>query len=915
MDQTKKLAKALFNNSSNPKLAWQLFKRIISSPNPSNSFSHFHQFVPFITRILLRAKMFPEIDAFRQLLLSLPLHTSHPSLTTTVRILADSGHLTQAISHFRSIRTHFPANPPSLSLYNFLMESCLRENSVDYISWLYDDLITAGHSPETYTFNLLIGGLCDCGRLEDARKLFDKMRDKGCQPNEFSFGILIRGYCRAGLASTGLELLDVLKNMGLSPNVVIYNTLISTFCKEGKTDEAEKLVERMRKDDLLPDVVTFNSRISALCSAGKIIEASRIFRDMQLDDELGLPRPNIITYNLMLEGFCKKGMLEEAKTLVESMKINGAFAKVESYNIWLMGLLGNGKVVEAQSVLKEMAETGMGLNVYSYNIMMDGLCKKGMLTDARLMLYSMKRSQVPPDTVTYSTLLHAYCTKGKVLEANNVLSEMVKSNCWPNSYTCNILLRSLWKEGKLSEAESLLQKMKEKGYGVDTVTCNIVIDGLCKCGKVDKAVGIVSEMWDHGSAALGDLDNSFIDLLDDNSKWKECMPDLITYSTVINGLCNAGRLDEAKRKFAEMTERNLYPDSIVYDTFIHSFCKIGKVSSAFRVLKDMERKGFNKSLQTYNSLIVGLGSKNQIFEMYGLMDEMRERGVSPDVFTYNSMISCLCEAGRPEDAIYILDEMLQKGVSPNMSSFGFLIKASCKTGEFGIAREVFDIALTTCGHKVSLYSLMFNELLAGGEILEAKALLEASLDRCFDIESFLYKDLINRLCKEENLEGATDILKKMVHKRYGFDPASFMPVIDGLGKRGIKHEADELAERMLEMASHGNVTNKVYRNKKELSRAKPGKYGGSDWQAIVHRAIEPTGDDHKVLYCSIYTAPCFHFLELADITCISLTMDRDDGSGIALKTLKRVQKGWGQGSTLSLQPQKNDYLDIWDSTS
>jgi len=219
---------------------------------------------------------------------------------------------------------------------------------------------------------------------------------------------------------------------------------------------------------------------------------------------------------------------------------------------------------------------------------------------------------------------------------------------------------------------------------------------------------------------------------------------------------------------------------------------------------------------------------------------------------------------------------LQMGVPPNMSSFGFLIKASCKTGEFGIAREVFDIALSTCGHKVYLYSMMFNELLAGGEILEAKALLEASLDRCFDIGSFLYKDLINRLCKEEDLEGATDILKKMVHKRYGFDPASFMPVIDGLGKKGIKHEADELAERMLEMASHSNVTNKVYRSRRELYCEKPGKYGRNDWQAILHR---------------------------------------DDISAIALKTLKRVQKGWGQGSTLSLQPQKNDYLDIWDGTS
>lgn len=41
----------------------------------------------------------------------------------------------------------------------------------------------------------------------------------------------------------------------------------------------------------------------------------------------------------------------------------------------------------------------------------------------------------------------------------------------------------------------------------------------------------------------------------------------------------------------------------------------------------------------------------------------------------------------------------------------------------------------------------------------------------------------------------------------------------------------------------------------------------------------------------------------------SLLLDRDVGSGIALKTLKRVEKGWGQGSISSLLPQKNDFLD------
>lgn len=33
-----------------------------------------------------------------------------------------------------------------------------------------------------------------------------------------------------------------------------------------------------------------------------------------------------------------------------------------------------------------------------------------------------------------------------------------------------------------------------------------------------------------------------------------------------------------------------------------------------------------------------------------------------------------------------------------------------------------------------------------------------------------------------------------------------------------------------------------------------------------------------------------------------------------MKVLKRTQKGWGQGSVLSLQPRKNDFVEDWDDT-
>ncbi|XP_056699046.1 pentatricopeptide repeat-containing protein At2g17140 isoform X2 [Spinacia oleracea] len=731
------LNKALLKNSINPALAWQIFKRIISNPS-SSSFALLNS-LPIIAQILVRAKMYPQLDTLHHHLLLLHKQSASPSLFSLVCILAKSGLVDEAVSQFQSARKEFPHNPPPVYVYNVLLESSVRENKVNWVPLLYKDMFISGVSPEVYTFNLLIRGLCDSGHLKDARKVLDKMPERGCKPNEFSFGILIRGYCRNRLSVEGLVILGEMRRSGLVPNKVVYNTLISSFCKEGNDVEAEKLLEMMRKDGLVPDVITFNSRIAALCKAGKMLEASRIFRDMQIDDALGLPRPNIVTFNQMLEGFCRTGMLEEAEILVDTMKKSDRLMTLESYNIWLMGLVRKGKLLEAQLVLKEMLEKGKEPNIYSYNTVIDGLCKNNMLSDAKRMIKLMQDSGIQPDTVTYSSLLHGYCSKGIVAEANATLNEMMAAGCLPNIYTCNILLHSLWREGKIPEAESLLQKMNEKGYDLDTVTCNIVIRGLCRSGKLDKAIEIVDGMWNHGKAALG---NEYIGLVDVGSDEKKCCPDVITYSIIIKDLCEAGRLEDAKNKLIEMV------------------------------------------------------------------------------------------------------------------------------GEFRAAQEVFEIALTACGHKEALYSTMFNELLLGGEIIEACELFEIALDLCLYIGNFNYNDLFDQLCKNEKLDDATNALFKLINKEYNFDPASFMPVIDALCKLGKKHEADELAERMTIMSEQGEITNTVCHN----NYAKLKKKGEGKWRNIVHR---------------------------------------EDGSGIALEALKRVQKGWGQGSAVNLPSLKAEANDYW----
>ena len=58
----------------------------------------------------------------------------------------------------------------------------------------------------------------------------------------------------------------------------------------------------------------------------------------------------------------------------------------------------------------------------------------------------------------------------------------------------------------------------------------------------------------------------------------------------------------------------------------------------------------------------------------------------------------------------------------------------------------------------------------------------------------------------------------------------------------------------------------------------------------------------------------YSFIVLLSVfTSVLVNFYREDGSSTALKTLKRVQKGWGQGSVSSLQVKRSDYLDEWDA--
>ncbi|KAE9453067.1 hypothetical protein C3L33_15039, partial [Rhododendron williamsianum] len=90
-----------------------------------------------------------------------------------------------------------------------------------------------GITPNTVVYGILINGMCEAGKIEDARKLFSSISAKGLKPNVKTYTALIGGLCKEALLDEAEELLLQMEGDGCPPNDVTYNIVVRAFLKRG----------------------------------------------------------------------------------------------------------------------------------------------------------------------------------------------------------------------------------------------------------------------------------------------------------------------------------------------------------------------------------------------------------------------------------------------------------------------------------------------------------------------------------------------------------------------------------------------------------------------------------------------------------------------------------------------------------
>ncbi|BFG15669.1 hypothetical protein CerSpe_019430 [Prunus speciosa] len=606
---------------------------------------------------------------------------------------------------------------PTRATYNVLVQVFLKADRLDTAHLVHVEMSDLGFKMDEYTLGCFVHALCTAGRWKEALTLIEK---EEFVPNTALYTKMISGLCEASLFEEAMDFLNRMRCDSCIPNVVTYRILLCGCLKKRQLGRCKRILSMMITEGCYPSRKIFNSLVHAYCRLGDYSYAYKLLKKMV---KCGC-HPGYVVYNILIGGICgneelpSPDMLDLAEKAYGEMLDAGVVLNKINVSNFARCLCDARKYEKAYNVIREMMSKGFVPDTSTYSKVIGFLCNASKVEQAFLLFEEMKRNGIIPDVYTYTILIDSFSKAGLIEQARSWFNEMVGNGCAPNVVTYTALIHAYLKAKKVSDANQLFEMMLTEGCIPNVVTYTALIDGHCKAGRIEKACLIYERM--RGNVEIPDVDMYF--RIDDQSM-KE--PNVYTYGALVDGLCKAHKVKEARDLLDAMLVEGCEPTHIVYDALIDGFCKYGKLDEAQEVFTKMSEKGYSPNVYTYSSLIDRLFKDKRLDLALKVLSKMLENSCAPNVVIYTEMIDGLCKVGKTDEAYKLMLMMEEKGCYPNVVTYTAMIDGFGKAGKIEKCLELFkEMSSKGCAPNFVTYRVLINHCCSTGLLDEAHKLLD-----------------------------------------------------------------------------------------------------------------------------------------------------------------------------------------------
>lgn len=200
----------------------------------------------------------------------------------------------------------------------------------------------------------------------------------------------------------------------------------------------------------------------------------------------------------------------------------------------------------------------------------------------------------------------------------------------------------------MEKALSLHDEMIKKGALPDIVTYSVLINGLSKSARTKEA-----QMF-----------QQILSMMPDALMHCCSRAEFTSVLALLKGFCMKGLMSEADKVYQSMLGRNWKPDWSVYSVLIHGHCRGGNVMKALRFHKLMVQSGFAPDSTSSVSLVRGLFELGMTMEAGQIIQELLNCCSLADAEASKALIDLNWKEGNIDVVVDFLHAMTRDELLP-----------------------------------------------------------------------------------------------------------------------------------------------------------------------------------------------------------------------------------------------------------
>lgn len=352
---------------------------------------------------------------------------------------------------------------------------------------------------------------------------------------------------------------------GYSPGSGVYNEMLGVLGKMKRFEEVDQVFDEMSKRGVVNER-SYGIVVHRYAASHRIDDAINFFYKRK---QYGL-KLDLIAFQTLLMALCRYKHVEAAEFLFHLKK--GEFQyDTKIWNIILNGWCVLGNLRETKRFWNEIIRSKCKPDKVTYGTFINSLCKAGKISTVAKLFHAMWERGCTPDVVICNNVIDGLCFKKRIPEALEIFREMNEKDCHPDVATYNCLIKHLCKIQRMEVVFELLGQMEEKG-GNCSPNARTYSHLLNSSKKPDEVSSLLERMKKTGCKMLGDTYNLLLRLYMQwnceehvQSTWTEMVrhglgPDQRSYTIMVHGLYEQGRIEDAQNYFKEMTSKGMVPE-------------------------------------------------------------------------------------------------------------------------------------------------------------------------------------------------------------------------------------------------------------------------------------------------------------------------------------------------------------------